>query len=56
VPRADATADGWRTWWDRTVPKLSPLQRAKAWEAFDRVRLYDVVEVPFDHSPASGLS
>lgn len=56
VPSADATVEGWRSWWDRTIPKLSPLQRAKAWEAFDRVRLYDVVEVPFDHSQASGLS
>jgi hypothetical protein len=48
VPRADATTEGWRAWWERTVAKLSPLQQAKAWEAFDRLRLYDVAEVPWD--------
>jgi hypothetical protein len=48
VPDADAADAGWRAWWDRTVPALSPLQQAKAWEAFDRVRLYDVVEVPWE--------
>jgi hypothetical protein len=48
IPNPDSTASGWQAWWERTVPKLSPLQQAKAWEAFDRVRLYDVVEVPWD--------
>ncbi len=48
VPRPDASAAGWRAWWDRTVPKLSPLQQTRAWEAFDRLCLYDVTDVPWD--------
>jgi hypothetical protein len=51
VPDTSASESGWRAWWARTVPKLSPLQQAKAWEAFDRVRLYDVVEVDWDAGP-----
>jgi hypothetical protein len=48
VPNAAATTTDWRRWWGRNVPKLSPLQQAKAWEAFDRIRFYDVVEVDLD--------
>jgi hypothetical protein len=48
APDPDATAAGWQAWWERTVPGLSPLQQAKAWEAFDRLRLYDVIDVPWD--------
>jgi hypothetical protein len=48
VPGPDATTWDWRDWWEGTEPDMSPLQRAKAWEAFDRVRLYDVAEVPWD--------
>jgi hypothetical protein len=48
VPDRAAKAAGWQAWWARTIPKLSPLQQMKAWEAFDRVPLYDVVEVPWE--------
>jgi hypothetical protein len=48
VPDPDATAADWREWWDRAIPVLSPLQQAKAWEAFDRICLFDVVEVEMD--------
>jgi hypothetical protein len=51
VPRPTATVFGWRRWWVRTMPLLAPLQQAKAWEAFDRVRLYDVVDAPWDEAP-----
>jgi hypothetical protein len=48
VPDRQATTDGWRAWWARTVRKLSPLHQAKAIEAFDGVPLYDVAEAPWD--------
>jgi len=48
LPKRGASEATWRRWWERTAPDLSPLQRAKVWEAFDRIRLYDVVEVELD--------
>jgi hypothetical protein len=48
VPKPSAGDDVWLRWWRRHVPHLSPLQRAKAWEAFDPVRFYDVVEVELE--------
>jgi hypothetical protein len=48
VPKPTATETTWRRWWERTVPHLSPLQQAKAWEAFDRIRFVDVVAVELE--------
>jgi hypothetical protein len=48
VPDSGATEADWSQWWVRTVPNLTPLQQARAWEAFDRIRFYDVVEVELD--------
>jgi hypothetical protein len=45
APRPDGKRD-WRTWWDGVAPALSPEQRARCWQAFDRVRFHDLVERP----------
>lgn len=44
-PRAELTLAELRQWWDATVPTMTDLQRAKAWQALDGVRFYDVVEL-----------
>jgi hypothetical protein len=39
-------ADGrvnWRVWWTTNEPGMTAFQRAKVWEALDRVRFYSVV-------------
>jgi len=36
---------GWRKWWADTRRGLSDYQRAKVWEALDRVRFFEVVEL-----------
>jgi len=41
----------WGWWWERFAADMTPDQRAKAWEAFDKVRLFEVVKVPPDHPP-----
>jgi hypothetical protein len=38
-------ADDWREWWTKNAKKMSALQRAKVWEAVDKVRFYEVVEL-----------
>ena len=36
--------DCWRVWWDRHSPAMSDLQKAKVWEALDKIRFFRVVE------------
>ena len=43
VPKATAGDDTWLRWWKRHAPRLSALQRAKAWEAFDQGKIDDVI-------------
>lgn len=38
--------DAWRDWYDERESHFSELQRAKVWEALDKVRFFRVVEVP----------
>lgn len=46
-PKSDSFArTRWAEWWDAAAAELSPDQRAKAWEALDRLRFYDVVPSP----------
>jgi hypothetical protein len=33
----------WRAWWREQRPRLTDLQRAKVWEALDKVRFYEVL-------------
>lgn len=35
----------WREWWEAHAKKMTALQRAKVWEALDKVRYYDVVAI-----------
>ena len=35
----------WAGWWDENVDEMSDLQRAKVWEALDKVRFFEVVEL-----------
>lgn len=42
----------WGWWWEKAAPDMTPGQRARAWEAFDKVRLFEVVKVPPDRPPA----
>jgi hypothetical protein len=44
-PEASGSA-AWRAWWEREAPTLTELQRARAWEALDRLRFFRVVETP----------
>jgi hypothetical protein len=48
VPKSTAGNDVWLRWWKRHVRRLSPLQQAKAWEAFDLVQFFEVVEVSLE--------
>jgi hypothetical protein len=44
-PAADADGNrDWDGWWDRSEADWSPLQRERAWQAFDRVPLFDIIE------------
>lgn len=45
LPPAAADLRVLHEWWHAHAAALADWQRARAWEAFDRVRLYDVVEV-----------
>jgi hypothetical protein len=36
--------DAWPAWWERAAPAMTDLQRAKAWEALDRLQFFRVVE------------
>jgi hypothetical protein len=38
----------WRKWWDRGQKRMSAYQRQKVWEALDRVRFFEVVELDAD--------
>ncbi|MGL4552894.1 MAG: hypothetical protein ACRC33_17090 [Gemmataceae bacterium] len=35
----------WRDWWDRGHGAMSEVQRQKVWEALDRLRFYEVIEL-----------
>jgi hypothetical protein len=39
-----STSD-WYGWWEAGEEKMSAMQRAKVWEALDRVRFFEVAEV-----------
>lgn len=39
------SADDWRSWWKLKAKKMSALQRAKVWEALDKVVYYQVVKL-----------
>jgi hypothetical protein len=34
----------WRAWWDRHSPSMTELQRARVWQALDKIRFFRVVE------------
>lgn len=36
------TAEHWRQWWTEQAPAMTALQRAKVWEALDKVRFHKV--------------
>ena len=42
-----ATDGIWSEWWDQTAPGLSPQQVDIAWDLFDKLRFYEVVEVEY---------
>ena len=45
-PAPDAKGNAnWPAWWDERAPHMTDLQKAKVWEALDKVRFYEVVEV-----------
>jgi len=46
TPPEPGAKGGWRDWWTRIEPTMSDLQRAKVWEALDKVRFFRVVETP----------
>ena len=46
-PAEDAGFRAWYDWWATAAPNLSLWQLTRAWEAFDRVALYEIVEVEF---------
>jgi hypothetical protein len=50
VPVADSYYDGRNLarWWDTESANWSAALRAELWELFDKVKLYDVQEVPFE--------
>jgi hypothetical protein len=39
-------AGDWAAWWDEQSPKMTELQRDGMWQALDRLRFYEVVELP----------
>jgi hypothetical protein len=41
-PAAGADSAAWRTWWQAEAKGWTAQQRAKAWEALDKVRFYEV--------------
>jgi hypothetical protein len=45
-PRNSKTDRDWVGWWKKTAPRMTDLQRARMWEAFDRLRFFEVVERP----------
>jgi hypothetical protein len=38
-------ANKWRDWWDANVVGMTELQRQQVWEALDKVRFYEVIEL-----------
>lgn len=50
-PKSDSFArTRWAEWWDAAASGWSPDQRAKVWEALDKLRFYDVIPRPADAS------
>jgi hypothetical protein len=45
-PEAAQGKRDWAAWWDEAAPKAGADQRARIWQAMDRVRFYHVVERP----------
>jgi len=43
--KKNSKAADWQAWWEKGAPKLTDLQRAKVWEALNKVRYYEVVEL-----------
>jgi hypothetical protein len=35
----------WRDWWDKNLSRMTALQREQVWEALDKVRFFEVVEL-----------
>jgi hypothetical protein len=46
TPPAAPGLESWREWWAEREPAMTELQRARVWEALDRVRFFRVVEAP----------
>src|SRR5262245_4085326 len=45
-PRKTKAGRNWAAWWKKVARRLTTVQRAKMWEAFDRLRFFEVVERP----------
>jgi hypothetical protein len=44
LPGADALSD----WWEEVSAGLTPDRRKLLWDQFDKIRFYEVLEVPFE--------
>jgi len=38
----------WPSWWDQHAPRMTDQQRAKVWQALDRLRFYEIVETELE--------
>lgn len=38
----------WASWWDQHAPRMTDHQRAKVWQALDRLRFYEIVETELE--------
>ena len=49
-PRPSYSEDNveYREWWDRESANWTPEQRAGVWDVFDKVRLFEVVEIELE--------
>jgi hypothetical protein len=44
----EGAASDWAAWWEANAPAMSDDQRARVWQALDKVRFYEVVETELE--------
>jgi hypothetical protein len=43
LPRRD-----WADWWDANAPRMTDYQRARIWQALDKLRFFEIVETEWE--------
>lgn len=48
TPPSLKSGRGWADWWDANAPHMTDYQRARVWQALDKLRFFEVIETELE--------